>query len=186
MTIICAVKDPETGECWLGSNSQHCRGDEVVPATASKWSIFGDWAIANSGSTIHSYLLERQAETIDVKGMSVLEILDFVRKAHEDNNVKETDDEQDGVSVDFGAYFILAHKDGVFGVDRMLTPHKIDDGYTWAAGSGCEFARGADHAARALGASYEQRIELAVRAAIAYDTICPGNPIVEKLGFNGV
>ena len=181
MTIICAVKDPETGTIWLGSNSLHRRGDEVVPSANSKWKFYGNWALATSGSSVHSYILEADGETLNSREMTVNDIISQLKAIYQRNDIKAPSDEQDSESLDYGAYILLAHSTGVYGIDRHLTPHKIDDGFMWTAGSGADFARGADHSAKRLNQSCEVRVKLAIEAAIASDIGCPGNMIVEQL-----
>ena len=181
MTTICAVKDPETGTVWLGSNSQHCRGDERVPSTQSKWDRMGQWAIANAGSTKHAYVVKTDELLKKSEPLTLVEFVSRLRKIFIDNEIRAPDDDQDGVSTDFGAYFVLAHETGVYGLDRMLTPHKIDDGEIWANGSGCDYARGAFLAARSLGQSIEDSLRIAVEIAISCDRGSPGSAIIEQL-----
>lgn len=181
MTTICAVKDPETGTVWLGSNNQHCRGDERVPSTHSKWSRYGGWAIANSGPTAHSFALESDDSFASADLSAIKMVIQEMKRIFVENEIKETDDDQDSVSTDFGAYFLAAHSSGVFAIDKLLTPHRIDDGEVWAHGSGCDFARGAFLAARGLGQSIEDSLRIAVEAAISCDTASPGSAIIEKL-----
>lgn len=181
MTTICAVKDPETGTVWLGSNSQHCRGDERVPSTHSKWCRFGGWAIANAGPTAHSFALESDDSFASADLSSVKMLVREMKRIFVENEIKETEANQDSVSMDYGAYFLAADASGVYGVDRLLTPHLVDDGEIWAQGSGCDYARGAFLAARALGQSIENSLQIAVEVAISCDTGSPGTAVIEKL-----
>lgn len=106
---------------------------------------------------------------------------DFVNKL-----IKVFDEYDTGISghedfvKNYGQNMLLCRKNGaVYHIDPLLAISEIPENVLWAEGSGADFAVGAGFAS--TDKSSEERIKLAVGAAIEYSTSCGGSIFYKKL-----
>ena len=176
MTIVCVLREPETGAFLLGSNSRTTVGDTVVPADLSKWQRFGDWALAFSGNGVPTEALERRRGKFPGDTEDPHEVAGFVAKALRRLEVGRSRDD----GRDYQTSGLLVRRGlAAFDVDANLTVERLNEGAFWARGSGMDYALGAAHLATAQGLSPRAVVEAALAAAVALDTACPGAPIIE-------
>ena len=177
MTIICALYDSSQDQFWLGSNSGSLIGDTILPEHKSKWVRLADWALATTGRGPIPEIFVAERAKFPNQSDDVNQVLHFMRDALEKYQIGEKDD---GFQ-DFGFSGLLVHRTGqYFEFDSKLAITAIPQDILWARGSGMDFALGADHAAKLGNFPPEKRVEFALDAAVALDSACPGEAIVER------
>ena len=179
MTIICAIHDPQNNETWLGCNDRATIGDTPAPGVASKWLEFGDWALGISGDeSVYEQILLMEAKNFPSTSVEVLDVFNFLKSTYDEANVGQQ--KGSDTTNSYGVDGILVHKSGrMWDFDNHLALSSIPENRLWACGSGVDYALGADFA---IGGekSARERIEIAIRAAIALDIGCPGHPLIER------
>lgn len=177
MTIIAVLLDPDTDRLILGSNSRSLVGDTVMPADRSKWLRFGDWALSFTGSGLLNDAILAADDPFPDGDASVPEVIERLVEAFEARKIGKEDDQ----GTQFDTAGLLVHRSGrVFDLDDRLSAEEINRGAFWASGSGMEYALGAAHALAGSGLSTADLVSQCVKAAIALDSGCPGDPIVEE------
>lgn len=172
MTIICAYYDTEEQLVYLGSNSRSRRGGTIIPGDSSKWSFYGDWAMATTGGGLPSDLVEARREKFP-QSPDAHEVVRFIRKSYEITGFGE---KEDGAQ-DYNCSSILVHSSGkIFDVDGTLSLAEVNPGAFWALGSGMDYALGAAFVAKQRGYAAREMMQLALEAAIEIDTYSPGQP----------
>lgn len=179
MAIVCAIFDASTKKFLLGCNSGRLVGDAIVPEHRTKWMRFTNWAIALSGLGVAGDVLEQERAKFPNTTSDVNQVMAFIRAAFGKFDIGEMSER----SKDYDVSGLIAHTSGaLYHFDPRLALARIPEGAMWACGSGMEFALGADMAMKSKGHSPQERIEMAVLAAIDFDSGCPGEPMVEKFG----
>lgn len=179
MTIICAVYDADASKFWLGCNSGNLVGDTIIPKHGTKWLRFTNWAIAISAPGVAHDALEIERAKFPNQTEDVAQVTSFIRTSFTKHELGEINNG----AKDYDVSILIAHTSGTFyNLDTRLAINSIPEGAMWAAGSGKEFALGADIALKTKGFSPQDRIETAVLAAIDLDSGCPGEPLIESFG----
>ena len=178
MTIICAYRDSKAGKTWLGSNSRALVGDTIISGDLSKWSFYGDWAIAFSGRGITTDVIAADEKQFPKKSDSIHEVVAFIRKSLRAADIGKEDEEG---AMDFATSGLIVHSDGrIYDVDGHLSVAPINADALWACGSGMEYALGAAHVLAGHGLSIREIVLKSLEAAISLDSGCPGTPIIEE------
>ncbi|GJL94891.1 MAG: hypothetical protein DHS20C05_12960 [Hyphococcus sp.] len=179
MTIICAIYDSTAREVWLGCNDRSTIGDTPSPGVSSKWLKFGDWAIGLTGDeSVYNEYLMLANDNFPKQSSNVLDVFKFLHSTYHEFNLGQQ--RGSDTSNSYGLDGILAHTSGrVWDFDNQLALSEIPENKLWACGSGVDYALGADFSiCNTLSA--RERIEWAIKAAIALDIGCPGDPCIEK------
>lgn len=180
MTIICAIHDAAKNETWLGCNDRATIGDTPAPGPASKWLKFGDWAIGLSGDEcVYVQYLQLSEEKFPAEAKTVLEIFEFLRATYEHYSLGQQ--KGNDTSNSYGVDGILVHASGrMWDFDNNLALSEVPADCVWGCGSGVDYALGADHVMAAQKSfTARERINNALKAAIALDIGCPGDPLIE-------
>lgn len=177
MTIICALHEPGRGS-WIGGDRR--RPFSNVPFDhAMKWTLARGKAIGLSGDGRCVTLLHAAADRIlgaETAYLAVNELRDVMR------DEVSARDENDGTGDLFRVWGIIAAPKSIHAFSGSGCITEIPAGVFWADGSGEKAARGAAHALMHCAAwPPEQVVRNAVRAAIACDIECGGEPFVELL-----
>jgi len=179
MTIITALSDGKT--VWLGNNSAISIGETPLDYDFDPWVKFGDWALGVTGNSFQQDFLEANLEQLEKNSDAPLQLTMFIRTLFLENYISV--EERDAGTASFGIWCILVNKDGrVWDVDSHLAHSRIPSNKIWARGSGIDYALGADFATLKTQPEmpHSDRVHLAIEAAIANDTSCPGSAVVSK------
>lgn len=175
MTIVCAMRE-EGGRTLLGCNSRSLVGRTVMAADRSKWLIEGDWALGITGAGISGDAVRARRAKLPGDTEDVFAVTAFLRRCLDKLKLGE---EEDGAR-DYDLSALIVHRSGrMWDVDGNLSAEEVNAGAFWANGSGYRFALGAAQVLAGQGADARAVVEGAVRAAIALDSNCPGEPIIE-------
>lgn len=176
MTVIAAIFDEAAGRFVLGSNSRSLIGRTVMAADRSKWFRDGDWAYGLTGGGIAGDAIAARRAKFPGDAEDIFAVTAFFRRCLGKLELGET---EDGAR-DYDLSALVAHRSGrLWDVDGTLSVEEINRGAVWANGSGYRFALGAAQVLSAQGASPRAVVEGAIAAAIALDSSCPGEPIIE-------
>lgn len=180
MTIICAIHDTISKETWLGCNDRATIGDTPAPGQASKWLTYGDWAIGISGDeSVYEQYLQISEEKFPSDASSVLDVFEFLRTTYEHYSLGQQ--KGNDTSNSYGVDGILVHASGrIWDFDNNLALSEVPAGRLWGCGSGVDYALGADYVMGLNGFTAQERVANAVKAAIALDIGCPGDPMIER------
>lgn len=169
MTTLVALHDPKRGT-FFGSDSQASSHYRAFELGRSKWSIGDGIAVGVCGSLavgaiIHEHIdmLANAYESPFRLGQGILALLD--------QHKWEVTSHKDGVPrADAG--IILATPEGVWSYDSTMAFTPFKPGEMCAAGSGEDFALGADFMMQHKPPKF--RLEYALRAAAHYDLMTGG------------
>jgi len=181
MTIICAYHQPGIGT-WIGSD-RLVTMDGYALAERPKWIVRAGWAVGVAGDKRTLNLLESQAETLLDEPPGAFTVASRIRDMLRADGYVPGDDPG---PQDLGNQIIVAHHSLAWHVDSGFGVVEFPEAMLCAAGSGGPEARGAGHALGAptvSGGVTDGRVlvESAIRAAIALDIHCGGEPWVHLL-----
>lgn len=175
MTIIAAVHDPEEGVTFIGSDTLV---SAAVPLSCKKkWVKAGPWAVGVTGYW-------RTFQVVKLGKDQIKECADAMAVAFTLRGLLEADGctrINDPGPVNFDQRFILASAKGVWDIDVIFSPSRVDPGKVWAGGSGGEFAFGAAHALEDTMTNKRWVLEKSIEAAIALDLNCGGEIYLDEL-----
>lgn len=176
MTIVCALRDGP--RVWLGSDRQETVGhSERAIMPHGKWLLGKTWAMGISGEARLRDLLLARSFLLDEPG-TAFDVGERLKAILKDDGFKPREEEFKPLNWGFG--FILARPGELYEVDCVMHARETD----WAVrGSGADYGTGVYFAMTfAAMSTHRSVIETAIRAAIAYDTGCGGEPWVYCLG----
>lgn len=177
MTIVCALYDPKEATFWLGCNSSALIGQTKLPENRSKWIRLADWSIALTGAGFAEAAIKAERPKFPNTTDDVQKVIEFLLATFDKFNIGE---KEEGYT-DFSLSGLLVHKSGLFfDLDSRLSVSPIPEGILWARGTGMEYALGADEVSKQRDIPADERIEYAVKAALALDTECPGDVLIEN------
>jgi hypothetical protein len=170
--------DAGEGRFWLGSNNRSRAGNFVMGARhAGKWRTFGDWAIAVSGVGLGGMLVRESAGPGETGWDTALDVFSYLKDLLEKAGMGQTG----SAAKKFDVSGLIARRGGeLYDFDSALCVHPLPEGTFWARGSGMPVALGAAHALERAGRSPEEIVTGATEAAIAIDSTCPGDPVVDS------
>ncbi len=180
MTIICALYDKSEDQVWLGCNDRATIGDTPAPGSENKWLKFGNWALGLSGSEcVYRHYLQLSEDKFPKTTESVLDVFDFLRSRYSKYNLGQQ--KNNDTSNSYGVEGMIVHsKGGIWDFDTHLALSEVPANRLWGGGSGIDYALGADFVMQQQNLLAQERITLAVNAAIELDVGCPGKAIVER------
>lgn len=177
MTIICALHEPGVGT-WIGSDRRR-EFDGVPVDVCTKWSGQHGKALGLSGNGRAVTILHATAERI-LAEPTPLDALRLMWDVLERDGFKPENNEQFGKV--FRVWSIIATPESIHGIASNGCITEVPSGVFWADGSGEKQARGAAWAMmNSCGCRPEDVVRTAVRAAIANDIWCGGEPFIHLL-----
>jgi ATP-dependent protease HslVU (ClpYQ) peptidase subunit len=177
MTIICAAKDAESNEIWIGSDTVSTYGPDIPwTNTGSKWiQHHGGLCIGLSGPTRTDALLHefnQGAWTDPWKFCAAL------RAAIIEDGWEAEDRTGPGRPQRFDINGLIVFGKELWDIDGTITPSKAEDTFV-AIGAGLEYAYGAQYAIMFEDA--KQRVRVALAAAINLSPSCGGKIWMEEV-----
>jgi len=172
MTIICALHEPGVGT-WIGSDTASIRSGIRCTDRGPKWTVVGSRAMGAAGSHLIASVIEAHADELLTGDQTPFDLARRLRKLlMSDYEYSAKGDP--GEAPVLQAWVIYATETGVWHFTTDGGVYVVGAGRLCADGSGERVAYGADHAMRKF--CGETRICCALRAAIALDDGCSGEP----------
>lgn len=175
MTIIAAIHDSKTQTTWYGSDTAAINnGYQFI--CGPKFSRCGDWMVGITGDGRLETLVRLHTSAIG-DSESPMMLAHKIRRLALDDEFKPG--EETGAKFFPGSSLVIAGKGAVYAVCSSFSVDEIQSDNLYAEGSGRDYALGADFMVRDKPA--QERLALALKAAIALNSGCGGEAWIAKL-----
>lgn len=177
MSVICAIADAKA--TWLASNTSCITGDGRVLICGPLWYVHEKWAVGQTGDARTGCVLKEHLSALFNNLDGPFEFTERFRGLLERHGYKGT--YGDEAVPCYGSSYILAGAGRVFDIDASFDITEYPLGEMAARGSGGHYALGVWYALKETSTKSSQILDMAVRAAIANDVHCGGEPWVRQL-----
>jgi hypothetical protein len=175
MTIIAAICDEETQTTWYGSDTAAVNsGHQYI--CGPKFTRCGPWAVGITGDGRFETLVRLNTQDLG-ESETALVLADKIRSLVLADDFKPS--AEVGAKYFPGNSMIIAGKGAVYSVCNAFSVDEFQSGVLCADGGGRDFALGADFAVRHR--PVQERLVIALEAAIALSSGCGGQPWIAKL-----
>ena len=176
--MICAIADAKA--TWIASNTSCITGDGRVIICGPLWYIHERWAVGQTGDARTGDILKECLSELFDNLDGPFAFTERLRSILERYGYKGSHGNDDSVPC-YGSSYILAGAGKLWDIDTSFDITEYPSREMVARGSGGHYALGVWYALKDTPTKPSKILDMAVRAAIANDVNCGGEPWVRQL-----